>query len=85
MYFLNVMGRNSLKSKKIYELGLIHFQNFLNYKHNGMQTIETIIEAVLKKSSLPSVSTAMSLAILSSITFGCGTDENWPRTRITIV
>lgn len=46
--FMNVMGRNSLKTKKIYETGLVHFKDFLNDKYNGMHSLETIVEAISK-------------------------------------
>jgi integrase len=42
------MGRNSLKTKKIYETGLVHLQDFLNDKYGGVHSLETVIEAILK-------------------------------------
>lgn len=44
--FLNVMGRNSLKTKKNYETGLVHFQGFLNSKYHGKHSLENIVDAI---------------------------------------
>jgi integrase len=47
--FLNVMGQSSLKTRKNYETGLVHFQEFLNHMFAGAYSLETVIEGIGKK------------------------------------
>jgi len=49
--FLDSVARNSIKSKRIYGIGLSHFQTFLDsrFKTNSQNlTLETIVEAIAR-------------------------------------
>ena len=38
--FLDTISRNSLKTKRIYETALVHFQEYLNEKYDYKHTLE---------------------------------------------
>jgi hypothetical protein len=38
--FLDTIGRNSLKTKRIYETALVHFQEYLNEIYDYKHTLE---------------------------------------------
>jgi hypothetical protein len=44
---LDTIGRNSLKTRRIYETALVHFQKYLNEKYDYKHTLETIINEIL--------------------------------------
>lgn len=48
--FLSSIQRNSVKSKKVYNYGLVHFEKFLSDKY-PQQNIETILKLVLASSN----------------------------------
>ena len=45
--FLDTIGRNSLKTKRIYETALVHFQEYLNEKYDYKHTLESIVNEIL--------------------------------------
>lgn len=45
--FLQSIARNSSRSKRSYNIGISHFQHFLNEKYQG-HTVETILELLSK-------------------------------------
>ena len=47
--FLNAIGQSSLKTRKNYETGLVHFQEFLNHVFAGAYSLETVIDGIEKK------------------------------------
>jgi integrase len=45
--FLDTIGRNSLKTKRIYETALVHFQEYLNEKYDYKHSLESIVNEIL--------------------------------------
>jgi hypothetical protein len=49
--FLESIGRNSLRTRKNYETGLVHFHDFLDIKYSNGYSLESILK-VLKDNQL---------------------------------
>ena len=49
--FLESIGRNSLRTRKNYETGLVHFHDFLDTKYGDGYSLESILK-VLKENQL---------------------------------